>query len=239
MQQAEEKSETKIVAIHQPNYVPWLGYFYKMANCDVFVYLDTVQFPRGQSFAARNRVKTHNGTAWLTVPTSIPSGQKGKATYREVSFAGEKWKRKHLKTIEMNYKKAPWFDEIFEIYSNRIENSTSFVDLNIDLIEDFAQYLEIDTERVKLSELLDHFGEKTQLIIDICNELDANVYLSGTGGGKDYNEESLLNKHGIDLRYSDFEHPEYPQLWDGFESHLSILDLLLNCGPESREVLGL
>lgn len=237
MNKSISKTDQKIIAIHQPNYIPWLGYFYKMAKCDIFVYLDTVQFPRGQSFAARNRIKTHNGTTWLTIPTSIPSGQKGKATYREVSIAGNKWKRKHLKTIEMNYKKAPYFEEIFEIYKKRIEEDLSLTDLNIQLIEGFADYLKITSKRILLSELLGHFGEKTQLIVDICKALHGNTYLSGTGGGKDYNDESLLNDQGIALQYSTFKHPEYPQLWDGFEHHLSIIDLLMNCGPQSREIL--
>lgn len=228
----------KTVAIHQPNYIPWLGFFHKMAGCDTFVLLDTVQFPRGQSFAARNRVKTHNGTTYLTIPVSVP-GEEGKATYREVRFAGTKWKRKHLKTVEMNYKKAPYFDEVYSLFAEPVEKQDDFTGLTVALIDRFAGYLGIESERVLLSELLDDFGEKTRLIVDICQALDADTYLSGTGGGKEYNDEQLLNDEGIKLRYDDFVHPEYPQLWGNFESHLSILDLLFNCGPESAGILGI
>ena len=232
------ESNPKTIAIHQPNYIPWLGFFHKMAGCDTFVLLDTVQFPRGRSFAARNRVKTHNGTTYLTIPVSVP-GDEGKATYREVRFAGTKWKRKHLKTVEMNYKKAPFFEEVYPLFAEPVEKHDDFVDLTVALIGNIAEYLGIDTQRVLLSDLMDDFGEKTQLIVDICQALDANAYLSGTGGGKEYNDKQLLNEHGIELRYDDFEHPAYPQLWGDFESHLSILDLLFNCGPESAEILGI
>lgn len=227
----------KIMAMHQPNYLPYAGYFYKMGRCDLFVLLDAVQFPRGQSFANRNRVKTHNGTTWLTVPVSIPSGEKGKVPYTEVAFGGDKWRRKHLRTLQMNYKKAPYYEEVYALVERVLEEAEDFTEMNISLIEAVAEYLEIDTPTARLSELGDDFGEKTELIVDICREVGAGAYLSGTGGGKEYNDEQLLASHGIELRYSDFEHPEYPQLWDGFESHLSVIDMLFNCGPESRELL--
>jgi hypothetical protein len=227
------------VAIHQPNYLPWPGYFHKLAACDVFVFLDAVQYPRGQSFAPRNRIKTPNGAIFLTVPVSTPDGRQGKATYLEVEFADDRWKQKHLKTVEQSYRRAPHFDAVYPLYRRELERGESFVELNIGLIEAFASYLGIETRRVRLSELLDSFGEKSQLIVDVCRALGASVYVSGSGGGRDYNDEALLREHGIELRYDDFRYPEYRQLWGTFEPGLSILDLLLNCGPESRKlVLG-
>lgn len=230
-------SDSPIVAIHQPNYIPWLGYFYKMWESDIFVLLDTVQYPRGQSFANRNRVKTHNGTTWLTIPISTPSGEKGKVPYIAAEFATTKWKRKHLRTLQMNYKKAEYYDDIYPLLAEQIEKHTDFVELNIALIKDIATYLGIQAKLVRLSNLLEDFGEKTSLIIDICNALKSTIYLSGKGGGKEYNDEEMLNENGIELRYSQFKHPEYPQLWDGFEPNLSIIDLLFNCGPESKSIL--
>lgn len=230
-------SDQLVTAMHQPNYLPWLGYFHKMQESDVFVLLDAVQYPRGQSFANRNRVKVHNGTTWLTVPVHIPEGEGGKVPYTNVRFANTKWKRKHLRTLQMNYKKAEYYDEIYPLLEEQIEKHVDFVELNIGLITEIADYLDIETRLVRLSNLLDGFGEKTELIIDICNSLGSKAYLSGTGGGKEYNDEEKLNKYGIELRYSSFEHPEYPQLWDGFEPNLSIVDLLFNCGPSSREIL--
>ena len=226
-----------VAAIHQPNYIPWPGYFHKLAACDVFVYLDAVQYPRGQSFAARNRIKTPNGVVFLTIPVSVPKGHEGKASYLEVEFADERWRDKHLKTVEQSYKRAPHFDEVFELYRDGLERGRTFVDLNVGLIEAIAGYLGIETRRVLLSETLESFGEKTDLIVDVCKTLEADVYLSGAGGGREYNDERLLNEHGIELRYDDYAYPEHPQLWDGFEPNLSVLDLLFNCGREGRELV--
>jgi len=225
------------VAIHQPNYVPWPGYFHKLAAADVFVYLDAVQYPRGQSFAPRNRIKTPNGVTFLTIPVSVPKGSGGKASYLEVEFAEDKWRKKHLATVEQSYARAAAFDEVYPVYERELEAGETFVGLNIGLIEAFADHLGIGTRRVRLSELLPSFGQKTDLIVDVCRALDADAYLSGSGGGRDYTDEALLNEHGIELRYDEFESPEYPQLWGDFEPSLSILDLLLNCGPASRELV--
>jgi hypothetical protein len=226
-----------VVAIHQPNYIPWPGYFHKLAACDVFVYLDAVQYPRGRSFAARNRIKTPNGVVFLTIPVSVPKGHEGKASYLEVEFADERWRDKHLKTVEQSYKRAPHFDEVFEFYRDGLERGRTLVDLNVGLIEPIADYLGIETRRVRLSETLESFGEKSDLIVDVCKTLEADVYLSGAGGGREYNDERLLNEHGIELRYDEYSYPEHPQLWDGFEPNLSVLDVLFNCGPDGRELV--
>ena len=230
-------SRRKIIAIHQPNYIPWLGYFYKMAHCDIFVYLDTVQYPRGQSFSPRNRIKTPNGVQYLTIPIRTPEGKQGKVKFNEVSFADEKWKQKHLRTIEMNYGRAPYFEQIFELYKAGITSADRFLDLNINLIESFATYLDIKTERIRLSELLNEVRGKTLLIVDICKALEVDTYLSGQGGGREYNDETILDENGIELIYSDFRHPVYPQLWGEFEPGLSIIDLLFNCGLHSKAFL--
>lgn len=231
------ESGERVFAIHQANYVPWLGYFSKLANCDVFVFLDGVQYPRGTSFAARNRIKTSNGPTYLTVPVSVPKGNEGRASYLDVAFADQKWKKKHAKSLELAYKKAPYFEETFGLFQETVTDATSLVDLNIGLVEAVARYLNIDTTTVRLSELVTDHGQKTQLIVDIAAALGANVYLSGTGGGQDYNDEALLGENGIDLRYSTFEPSEYPQMWGEFESHLSILDALFNCGPAVADMV--
>ena len=224
-------------AVHQPNYVPWLGYFHKLAAADVFVYLDDVQFPRGQSFAARNRIKTPNGVAWLTVPVSVPKGQEGKATYREVELVEPRWREKHVKTVEQSYGRAPYFGDVFELYRTGLEAGDSFLDVNLALLEDFADYLGIDTRRVVLSELLPEFGQKTELIVDICKALGADEYLSGSGGGTEYTDGERLAEEGIGLRFDAFEPAEYPQLGGDFEPGLSALDALMNCGPGARELI--
>jgi hypothetical protein len=229
----------KVVALHQPNYVPWAGYFHKLAGADVFVYLDSVQFPRGRSFAARNRIKTPSGVTYLTVPVSIPRGREGKVTYLEVRFADDRWRETHLRTIEHSYRRAPHFDDVYSLYQTALDRAETFTDLTIGLIETFASYLGIETQRVRLSELGLAGEHKARLVLDICLALGAGVYLSGSGGSRDYNDEELLRAHGIELRYDVFHPPEYPQLWEPpFEPNLSILDLLFNCGPASRALLA-
>jgi len=228
---------SKRVAIHQPNYIPYCGYFYKMAQVDTFVFLDAVQYPRGSSYAARNCIKSPAGPIFLSIPCSIPHGYEGRVRYGDVKFANIKWKDKHKRTLELNYRRAPFFKEIFDIYCREVNRCTRFLDLNINLIRAFAEYLEIKTECISLSDILSDFGSKTQLIIDVCQQLQADNYLSGTGGGKEYNDESLLDRNGIQLTYSDFSPLPYPQLWGEFSANLSILDFLFNCGPESNKLL--
>ena len=228
---------SRLLAIHQPNYIPWPGYFHKLASADVFVHLDAVQFPRGQSFAARNRIKTPNGVVYLTVPVTAAGKADGTFTYLEAEFADERWKKKHLNTVAQSYARAPHVDEVYPLYAREVERSETFVELTIGLIEAFASYLRIETQRVRLSELLSSFGQKTQLIVDVCKALDANAYLSGSGGGRDYNDEAHLNSHGIELRYDEYAYPTHPQLWGPFEPNLSILDLLCNCGHAARDLV--
>jgi hypothetical protein len=227
----------RTVAIHQPNYIPWPGYFHKLSACDVFVYLDAVQFPRGQSFAARNRVKTPNGVAFLTIPVSLPRGREGMVSYREVQFADSDWKRKHLRTIEQSYRRASAFDEIWPLYRDELEPDRGFVELNVALIEAVCAYLGIDTPRVRLSDLLPEFGAKSELILDICRALGATTYLSGSGGGRRYTDEAFLARHGIEVRYDEYPTPTYPQLWGPFVPGLSVVDVLFNCGSASRRVV--
>ncbi len=228
---------SKIMAMHQANYIPWLGFFYKIARADVFVYLDIVQYPRGKSFAARNRIKSPNGPVFLTIPVSIPKGSEGKVLYSQVQFAEEKWREKHLKSLMLNYKKASHFEAVFPIIQSQLEAASNLLELNISLIEAVCKYLQIDTKRIRLSSILNDFGQKTDLIIDICKMIDADMYLSGTGGGREYNDESKMNAAGIELIYSDFRHPVYTQLWGDFVPNLSIIDLLFNHGPHSRAIL--
>ncbi len=226
-----------IFAIHQPNYIPFSGYFCKIATSDIFVFLDTVQYPRGKNFSARNRIKTPQGAYYLTIPVSFPHGREGKVSYMEIYFLNDEWKKKHIKTLEMNYKKAPYYNEIMAMYSEILLKQTKFVELNIELILKFCDYLSIQTKFIRLSELPGTFGNKTNLIIDIAKKIDADVYLSGQGAGREYNDEQLLNRNRISLIYSDFKHPEYPQLWGDFIPNLSVIDMLFNCGAESKSFL--
>jgi hypothetical protein len=217
------------LAIHQPNYLPWIGYFDKMRTADVFVLLDGVQYPRSRSVANRNTIRTAQGELLLTVPVSKPKGSEGKAGYREVAFADEGWRGKHLRTIEQAYRRAPHFERLFPELERIITEGRSFCDLNVALIRWMAGEFSIGTPTPLMSELGDTFGHSNEMIVELCRATNADVYLSGAGAGA-YNDPDRLAADGIELRYQDFHHPTYPQLGEGFLPNLSALDMLLNCG---------
>lgn len=224
-----------IVAIHQPNYIPWIGYFYKMVKADTFVFLDTVQFSKG-SFQNRNRIKTPNGVQWLTQPVLHKS-----ASFRNTSgveFTESNWRDVHLRTLSLNYRRAKAYDDFFprlqQAYS--ANHSSKLADFNIALIEQVCAWLGLTTRFVRASALRAE-GSSTELLANICQKLGADTYLSGAGGMQ-YQDEAVFRTLGIDLVYSDFSHPVYPQLWGEFFEGLSIVDLLLNCGEESGRFLA-
>jgi hypothetical protein len=224
-----------IVAIHQPNYIPWLGYFYKLHQCDTFVFLDNVQLPRGRSFVTRNRIKTPQGERWLTIPCK----RKGKTEQLicETDIDDSlNWQAKHWETLRHSYGKAPYFGEYYDLF-NRLyqEEWTKLAKLNEYIIEMLCKALGLNHKFTKASALgID--GGGTQLLINICKAVGANIYLSGFGGAN-YQEEELFREAGIALKYYEFEHPVYPQLWGDFSPNLSIIDLLFNCGPESMDII--
>jgi len=222
-----------IITIHQPNFLPWIGYFYKILKCERFVFLDNVQYTKN-SFINRNKIKTSQGELWLTVPVSFHFGQKIFEVKIDNSFD---WRKKHLKTLELNYRKAPFFDEIYslieEVYYK--DGWESISDLNIELILKICNYLNIEREFIRSSDLgVD--GKATELLISIVKELNGKVYLSGFGGAK-YQEERLFEEAGIKLVYYDFQHPIYNQLYGSFIPNLSIIDLLFNSGKLSADVI--
>jgi len=227
--------DSKILSIHQPNFLPWIGYFDKINKSDVFVILDEVQLPRGKSVANRNKIKTPQGEMELVVPISKPKGNEGKVTYREARIADGKWAKKALKAIELNYSKAPFFDKYFSVIKDLFSKG-DFCQMNVDFIKYVVKELEINTEIELLSRKEGEYGNKNDLIVNLCRHFDANVYLSGKGAQK-YNDPLYLKQYGIKLEYQEFEHPVYTQLHGEFIPYLSVLDLLMNHGPQSKNYL--
>jgi hypothetical protein len=224
----------KILSIHQPNFIPWLGFFDKISSSDIFIILDNVQYPRGKSIANRNKIKGSNGSIIeLVVPISKPKGTEGKVSYKSVSFAENKWSKKILRSIEMNYRKALFFDEYYSKI-REIFNSVNFCEMNIEFIYFVLNELDINTNIVRLSEIESSFGKKNSLIIDLCKYFEADTYLSGTGASK-YNNTSLLKESNIDLIYQSYDHPVYRQLKGEFIPNLSVLDLIFNHGTNSKK----
>ncbi len=225
--------QSMIVAIHQPNFLPWLGFFYKMLKADIFVFLDNVQFSKN-SYQNRVKIKSSQGAIWLTVPNLHNFGQLTKDMRMNNK---EPWREKHLKTFEMNYKKAPYFNTFYplisEIYYKKDWELLS--EFNIELIKIICNFLGIKTKTIKASDL-DVSGSSTGLLVSIVKKLGGSVYLSGYGGMK-YQDEEKFKENGIELIYTDFKHPVYPQLWGDFIEGLSIIDLIFNCGKESLKYL--
>lgn len=226
---------SKIIAVHQPNYIPWPGFFYKISRSDAFVLLDTVQFSR-RSFTHRNRIKgSQCNIIWLTVPVF----KKGRF-YQKIDEVRinrtVKWQRKHMGTLQMNYANAPFFhyyrDALEDIYSRNWER---LVDLNLAILSFVMGELGIKKKCIRASEM-NLKGEKTALLVAIVKELNGDTYLSGSGA-RNYIDEQIFRKEKIRLSYYQYGSFVYPQLWGKFIPNLSILDLLFNCGKESRNLI--
>ena len=215
-----------IVAIHQPNYLPYLGYFYKIAKCDTFVFLDDAQYSN-DAMHNWNRIKTPQGDFNLKVPVQQHFGDK----ICDVICRDELgWKNKHLRTIEMNYKKASHFHEVYEELSILISRSTgNLATLNESIIVWMMKKFGISADIIKSSEL-NISSVREERIIDIVKALGGTVYFSGSGA-KVYQDPAHFEKNGIELRYTDYRPIEYKQLWGGeFIPNLSALDYVMNCG---------
>lgn len=214
-----------IITAHQPAYLPWLGYFDKILKSDIYVFMDTVQY-EDRSFINRNKIKTSQGTMWLTVPVK----SKG---YRETNLLSllidnsQNWKQKHLNTIYFNYKKAARFEELYpRLEKLYLSNHDLLVDLCYEQLLFWLCEMGVSKKIVRLSELGIN-SSKSDLILDICKALEAKQYISGALG-KNYLEEEAFSREGIEIIYQDYRHPVYPQLWGDFVPNMSILDFWMN-----------
>lgn len=223
----------KTVAIHQPQYIPWVPYFDKILRSDVFVFLDNVQF-QNNGLQNRNMIKGPQGAQWLTLPVKHSFGQ----LISETKIDGDKARQKHLKTMEMNYKKAPYYEEIFDIISKALNNANdNLSDINCNLVEKILDYLDYRGETHRNSELGVE-GKGSELILNICKKTGADIYLSGQGG-KNYLDMGAFEKSGIKLEFQTYANREYGQCFPkaGFCPNLSIVDLLFNEGKNSLALI--
>jgi hypothetical protein len=227
-----------VLTIHQPEHLPWLGYYNKMATADKFVILDGVQF-RKNYFQNRNRVMGSNGAQWLVVPVELTKHSEDRICDMKIAnTANPKWREKYLRTIEYGYKKHPYFNDIFPFFEDLLsQNHELLCDFNLKIIMYFADLLNIHPEFVKSSDLK-ATGLKTDLIFNICQELGASTYVAGPSG-RDYLRLEDFENAGIKVVYNDFEHPEYIQKNQSeFVPYLSVLDLLMNVDiEEAKEIV--
>ena len=222
------------VAIHQPNYLPWFGFFKKIVAADAFVFLDSVPFSK-QSYQNRARIKTAGGARWLTVPV-LTRGRLGQPTHEVRINEKERWQARHLKTLTQNYGRAPHLGEFLDLFEMLLGRDwTVLTDLTITSIREICRRLGVDRPFYRATEL-EVTGTRTERLVSICRTLGADAYLSGRGG-KGYQEEGLFREAGIDVLYPAFEHPRYDQPFGPFLPGLSIADLLFNCGPGTVDLL--
>jgi hypothetical protein len=218
-----------IAAIHQPQYLPWLGYIDKMDKADVFCFLDNVQYKKNE-WQNRNRIKTAGGWQWVTVPVSYRFPEKINAARINNSV---NWRRKHLQALVTNYGKAPYFDDYIDIFRQIYASHWEHLsELNIQVVERIRLVLDLARKPVVRASEMQLSDDPTDRLIDICQALDCDTYLAGAAG-EGYMDLKRFRRRGLRVIYQDFKHPEYPQLFGGFKSHLSIVDMLFNCGPDS------
>ncbi len=222
-----------IISIRQPGYLPFVGFFKKIQSCDIFVELDDVAYTRSD-FDNRNRIRTYDGSMFLTVPVLNKFNQK----LNEVKIANnENWNKKHVNSIKNNYQKAPYFDKYFDSIEKIIMKKwEKLLDLNISLIEYFYNELQLKTKIIKSSKIkINSTG--SEKLLEICKNLKCTTYLSGSLG-KNYLDEKLFLDSGIKVVYENFDHPIYNQIQREFISNMSIIDLLFNEGDVSSQILS-
>lgn len=224
----------KRLAVIQVGYLPWLGFFELMASSEIFVLYDDVQFDKN-GWRNRNRIKTAQGIQWLTIP--VLTKGKDKPKNMDVVIKDRKWKEKHLRSIHQNYCKADSFNEVFPIVKKGLSlDSDKLVDFDMFFVREFAKFLGIKS-KIFTSSSLEIEGEgKSDRLINICKHFGATHYYNGAAGKELYNKEEFLKK-GITLEFQDYKHPEYKQLHGAFVPYLSALDLFLNEGKKSLDII--
>jgi hypothetical protein len=219
------------VAIMQPTYLPWSGYFALIHSVDLFVYLDNVQFEK-RSWQQRNQIKTANGVQLLTVPVLSKGMMDQKINQTKLDLTS-KFSDKHIKSITLNYKKAPFYNYVEEKLFNAMRTNTdSLVGLNLEIIHALNDLLGISTKTIKSSSI-NCIGRKADLLASICIEVGATEYIS-VNGSKNYLDNSkAFDAIDIPVKYFNFKHPKHKQLFDGFIENMSVIDILMNCGEKS------
>jgi len=223
------------VAGHQPNLYPYGGFFAKVAAVDKFVIVDNTQYVR-KEFHNRNRFKLQDGQAhWLSIPVKH-TGRFGQAINEVEIDLNQNWAKKHQRTLSVNYKKAPYFELYFPEFEELLGRGWArLADFNLAIIRRCLALLVIDTPVLLASEE-GIAGKASELIVDICRKTGADAYLHGKHS-RDYVDFELMAKAGVCSFIQDFSAVEYPQTNGPFMANLSVLDLLFNCGPESRGIL--
>ncbi len=230
---------SRVVSIHQPNYLPWIGYFSKIKASDIFVFFDDVQFERGKTYTSRTKILNQGKEQWLTVPV-LGKGQL--LDIKDITCDNtQKWQTKHLKNVQNTYRKAPYFEEVYSLLETMLQQKhDSLFEYNSRLIVQIISYLGIETKCINSSSLgLDTALSGLDKIIEILKTTQATEYLSGSGSGsKRYIDESVFAQNNIKLTWQAYSPISYKQLYnDHFIPNLSIVDLLFMQGKNAISFL--
>ena len=216
-----------IVSIHQPAYLPWLGYFDKIRRSDLFLYLDSVQFQKG-SFQNRNKIRSKDGPVWLTVPVEI-KGKLHEHTLAQIAINNRiGWQAKHWSALKMNYSRAAYSaDRLPAMYGFYEGSYEHLSELCWEMLVYFNRQLRISTPMQRTSAMANVEGAKSELVLNLCRSVGATTYLSGALG-RGYLDEKAFSTAGINIVYQSYQHPLYRQAYEGFEPAMGVIDLLLN-----------
>jgi hypothetical protein len=226
------------IAITQPTYLPWLGYFDLIDQVDCFVILDSVQFEK-QSWQQRNRIKTPAGLQWLTVPV-IFRGRLGQRI-QDVEIRTADFVESHLRAVELNYRRSQYFNQYFSELEGILKvngrEGFALADLNLCLMKWLCQRLGLQKELIRSSDL-NESGKRSQLLVNLCCRMKADYYLSPMGSANYLLEElARFSDSGIQVEFQNYEHPQYSQLFPPFYPYASVLDLVFNEGERSMEII--
>jgi hypothetical protein len=226
----------KIVVIHQPDFMPYLGFFHRFVHADLYIALDHVQFVHSsRSWTHRDKIKTAQGENWLTI--SVKKAPRDTPINQIKLSADVDWRQQNLNLLDQNYRKAPFYKELMpeveRLYGRPFELLRDF---NIASIELIMNMLDVPVPWV-WSSTLDPVGAKNELLINLLGKVSASHYLSGIGA-REYLQPELFAKAGIEVIWQNFVHPIYAQQFENFVPYLSALDVLFNHGTnKSREIL--
>lgn len=224
----------KLVVIHQPDFIPYIGFFDRLLKADTYVVLDNVQYVRGNRdhWTNRDKIKTQKGEKWITVSVKKEHRE---IKISEVTLAEESvWRNRCKNLLRENYFRAEYYNEIMPYVEKLFDYQCErLMDFNLNIISMINKLLGIDIE-ILLASDIEAQGHKDELLIDIMKKIGQTRYLSGLGA-KDYCDEELYKKNGIEIIWQNFQHPVYPQQFGEFVPYLSVIDLLFNCGTEGAK----
>jgi len=223
-------------AILQPSYIPWRGFFHQIQKVDLFIFYDDVQYDK-HGWRNRNRIKTANGSIWLTIPVQSKGNTKEHTPINEIRVVDHKWSAKHWMTIQLAYKRARHFAEYAPLVESLYQQRSDLLaDFTIDSTIALARALGIKHTQFLRSSAIPVEGQKTERLIGLLQSVGATHYVSGPSA-ESYIDQESFRSAGIDLEYMRYDYPQYEQLHPPFDPQVSILDLMFSAGSRALDYI--